>query len=97
MMLQQNFWQIEFITHTMNVWDKIKTVTCPVKLLYGLKDVFFPFEDAFDIKDAIKSHCEMTALPQCNHYMHVEYPYVVCTHIMKFIDKVESDASLTKV
>ena len=82
--------------HTLNMWAEVKQLKLPVKLLYGLKDTFFPVEDAFDIKEAIGDNCSVTALPMCNHYAHVEHPYVVGYHILKFCDKVDSDKNLTK-
>ena len=78
------------------MWEEVKQIKVPVKLLYGTKDKFFPVEDAFDIKDAIPGSCSITGLPMCNHYAHVEHPYIVSHHILKFIDEVEADPEATK-
>ncbi len=45
------------------MWEEVKQIKVPVKLLYGTKDKVFPVEDAFDIKDAISGSCSITGLP----------------------------------
>jgi pimeloyl-ACP methyl ester carboxylesterase len=78
------------------MWEEIKQLKVPVKLLYGTQDKVFPVEDAFDIKDAIPGICSITGLPQCNHYAHVQHPYIVAYHILKFTDECESNKEATK-
>ena len=74
----------------------MKQIKCPVKLLYGTRDKYFPLEDALEIKEAIGSYCSITGIPMCSHYGHVEYPHAIAYHILKFYDEVESNKNMTK-
>ena len=54
------------------MWEEVKQLKLPVKLLYGTEDKTFPIEDAFEIKEGIGENCSITALPKCNHYAHIQ-------------------------
>ena len=50
-----------------------------------MKDTFNTVDDGFEMKEAMQN-CSLKAIPQCNHYGHIEHPELIAKLLLEFIE-----------
>ncbi|MCA0432039.1 MAG: alpha/beta hydrolase [Proteobacteria bacterium] len=65
--------QAEALAHRIDLWPRLKEITCPVLCLWGVHDQFVPAEDGRRIAETVNNG-RYVELQQCGHFPSLEYP-----------------------
>jgi pimeloyl-ACP methyl ester carboxylesterase len=67
--------------------DRVAPVEAPTLILYGTEDRFIPAR-YYDLSAAqVAAHCEIVAIPEAGHFLHVEAAEQVTAALAQWLDK----------
>ncbi len=91
MKLQRHYWEMELLQYTLNMTDQLKSIQCPVKLMYGLNDTRQTPEDGLFLRKDFGKNCELTGIPDSGHFAHMDQPGKVSGGFFSFIKKSDNN------